>query len=95
MKTRYKILIVISIIFVSWTGVTAPNMCIFVDGPTPDWLGSHNGCGPLVTYEIQNYFGILWEDPDCHRPGAGCIMPQQRTSTVIIPLGAAIDEIKC
>lgn len=62
MKTRYKISIVISIIFVSWIGVSASNTCIFSDGPTPDWLGSHNGCGPLITYEIQNYFGILWQN---------------------------------
>ncbi len=60
MKTKYKIIIVISLIFVGWMGVTGPGMCIFVDGPQPDWLGSDNGCGPSVTYEIQKFFGILW-----------------------------------
>ncbi len=62
MRTRFKIIIIISIIFAVWIGVTASNVCIFVNGPTPDWLGSHNGCGPYVTYEIQKYFGILWYD---------------------------------
>jgi len=60
MKSKYKILILIFIIFVSWMSMAASQICIFVDGPTPNWLGSHNGCGPFVTYEIQKYFGILW-----------------------------------
>ena len=60
MKTRYKIIIVISLIFVGWMGVTGHGMCIFVDGQQPDWLGSDNGCGPSITYEIQKFFGILW-----------------------------------
>ncbi len=62
MKTRYNIIILISVIFVVWIGASISNVCIFVDGPTPDWLGSHNGCGPLITYEIQKYFRILWYD---------------------------------
>ncbi|MGY5149690.1 MAG: hypothetical protein ACW9W3_06475 [Candidatus Nitrosopumilus sp. bin_68KS] len=62
MKTRYKIVILISIILIVWIGVTVPGLCIFVDGSTPNWLGSHGGCGPYVTYEIQRYFGILWYD---------------------------------
>ena len=45
-------------------GVTGPNMCLFVDGPTPVWLGSHSGCGPYVTYEIQRSFGILGYEPE-------------------------------
>ncbi len=60
MKTRIKIIIVISLIFVSWIGVTGHGVCILVDGPTPSSLGSHGGCGPYVTYEIQKYFEILW-----------------------------------
>lgn len=62
MKTITKILLVISLIFIFWIGITAPSMCIFVDGSTPGWLGSHYGCGPVITYEIQKYFGILWYD---------------------------------
>jgi len=62
MKIKYKFIIVVSIIFVVWMGMTTANVCIFVDGPTPNWLGSHDGCGPMSTYEIQKYFGIFWYD---------------------------------
>ena len=62
MKTRTKIIIIISVIFVVWIGVTSFGVCILVDGSTPDWLGSQGGCGPYVTYEIQKYFGLLWYD---------------------------------
>ena len=60
MKTICKIGILISITFVMWASVSISNVCIFVDGPTPHWLGPNNGCGPYVTYEIQKHFGILW-----------------------------------
>ncbi|AJW70340.1 hypothetical protein [Nitrosopumilus adriaticus] len=62
MKTRYKVIITGSVIFAVWIGVSVTGICIFVDGETPDWLGSQNGCGPYLTYEIQKYFGILWYD---------------------------------
>ena len=64
MNGKYKIAIIISAIFVVWVGVTGPNMCLFVDGPTPVWLGSQGGCGPTVTYEIQKSFGILGYEPE-------------------------------
>ena len=64
MNGKYKIAIIISAIFVVWMGVTGPNMCLFVDGPTPVWLGSQGGCGPTVTYEIQKSFGILGYEPE-------------------------------
>lgn len=60
MKIRTKIIIITSLIFVSWLGLSSSSTCIFVDGPQPDWFGSDNGCGPYITYEIQKYFGILW-----------------------------------
>ena len=60
MKNRHKIAIITSIIFCTWVGITAPSVCVFIDGPSPDWLGSNHGCGPLITYELQKYFGILW-----------------------------------
>ena len=64
MNGKYKIAIIISAIFVVWMGVTGPNMCLFIDGPTPVWLGSQDGCGPRVTYEIQKSFGILGYEPE-------------------------------
>ncbi|MCV0367573.1 MAG: hypothetical protein K5798_09985 [Nitrosopumilus sp.] len=62
MKTRYKITSGIVIFFVS---VIIMNMfgttCILTDGDTSkNWLGSVNGCGPLLTYTIHQYFGIFW-----------------------------------
>lgn len=60
MKRIYKIAILASAGFVTWIGLTGPEICIFVDGPQPNWLGSDNGCGPMATYEFQRYFGILW-----------------------------------
>ena len=49
-------------IFVTLVSVSASSVCIFVDGPTPHWLGSNNGCEPYVTYEIQKHFGIFWHE---------------------------------
>ena len=60
MKSRHKIAIITSIAFCAWVGIAAPGVCVFTDGPSPDWLGSNDGCDPLVTYELQKYFGILW-----------------------------------
>lgn len=61
MKTRYKItLIVFGISLAIIIGMTSGTTCILVDGTPPGWLGSENGCGPLLTYEIQKYFEILW-----------------------------------
>ena len=35
--------------------------CILVtEGAPHDWLGSINGCGPTLTYQIHQYFGIFW-----------------------------------
>ncbi|MCE2498833.1 MAG: hypothetical protein J4F28_07605 [Nitrosopumilaceae archaeon] len=64
MKRRYKIAILVSAGFVAWIGLTGPDICIFVAGPQPSWLGSDNACGPMVTYEFQKYFGILWYDTE-------------------------------
>lgn len=58
------ITILVSAGFVAWIGLTAPGVCIFAVGPQPSWLGSHGGCGPVVTYEFQKYFGILWYDAE-------------------------------
>jgi len=68
LKRRYKIAILASAGFAAWAGLTGPGMCIFVDGPQPSWLGSDNGCGPVVTYEFQKHFGILW-----HETGGGSV----------------------
>lgn len=64
MKRRYKIAILVSAGFVAWIGLTGNDMCILVAGPQPSWLGSDNACGPVVTYELQRYFGILWHDTE-------------------------------
>ena len=64
MKRRYKIAMLASAGFVAWIGLAGSHVCILVAGPQPSWLGSDNGCGPLVTYEFQKYFGILWYDAE-------------------------------
>ena len=65
MNGKYKIaIIIISAIFVVWIGITGANICVFTAGPTPIWLGSHSGCGPYITHEIQKNFGILGYEPE-------------------------------
>ena len=105
MNGKYKIAIIISAIFVVWMGVTGPNMCLFVDGPTPVWLGSHSGCGPYVPYEIQRSFGILgyelepelMEEPAHHNisyevePSARTILPYIENNRVPFDYEGRID----
>lgn len=64
LKGRYKVAILVSAGFVAWIGLAGSHVCILVAGPQPSWLGSYGGCGPLVTYEFQKYFGILWYDAE-------------------------------
>ncbi len=61
MKTKNKILVAVglftSVLIVSMGAGT----CILVaEGAPNDWLGSNNGCGPMLTYIIHDYFGIFW-----------------------------------
>ncbi len=62
MKTRYKIITVITGLFLSMIIVNMfGTTCILVEeGIANDWLGSIDGCGPLLTYTIHQYFGIFW-----------------------------------
>lgn len=68
MRGRYKTAILVSAGLVAWIGLAGPGVCIFVDGPQPSWMGSDGTCGPMVTYEFQKYFGILWYDTGMEDP---------------------------
>jgi hypothetical protein len=60
MKTRYKIPIIASIsIFALYMVLASYTTCIFTTEPY-DWLGSHNGCGPAITLELQRFFENLF-----------------------------------
>lgn len=59
MKTKFKLVIISSIVLVSIITITGGTTCVF-DVEDRNWLGSENGCGPSITYAIQNYFGIFW-----------------------------------
>jgi hypothetical protein len=59
MKTRYKIPIMASIsIFALYMVLASYTTCILTTEPY-DWLGSHNGCGPAITLELQRFFENL------------------------------------
>ncbi len=62
MNTRLLIMTIIAGIFVVVMIVnTFGETCILVEeGAANDWLGSIDGCGPLLTYTIHQYFGIFW-----------------------------------
>ena len=62
MKTRYKITgVVFGILVIGMIVMMYGTICILVDEGSPnDWLGSIDGCGPLLTYQIHQYFGIFW-----------------------------------
>jgi len=62
MKTRYKVITIITGLFVVMIIVNMfGETCILVmEGAPNDWLGSIDGCGPLLTYTIHQYFGIFW-----------------------------------
>ena len=61
MKSRLLIILFVglfaSIIIVNMFGTT----CILVEeGTSKNWFGSIDGCGPMLTYSIHQYFGIFW-----------------------------------
>ena len=55
MKTRYKISIVATIIFGVYFALASWQVCIF-STESQEWLGSHGGCGPGITFAIQRFF---------------------------------------
>lgn len=53
------LVIAIPVMMLSVVILSSPQICI--DGEDPiNWFGSNTGCGPEITFIIQDYFGWFW-----------------------------------
>lgn len=51
--------IIIPVALLSVVIFSSPEFCIDGEDP-PNWFGSDTGCGPEITFVIQDYFGWFW-----------------------------------
>ncbi len=62
MKTLHLVIIIVITGVLFMIVMMSGETCIVVVKGSPNnWLGSTDGCGPTLTYEIHRYFGIFWK----------------------------------